>query len=227
MKSRWKWDLAIPIAFILYPSVIATAQTDQIVSRIDGLAWETGGFPPSNGGDVFAAVGTIGLMDESLPFDPENHSYTWYARDLVCVEETTYVTTHWAKYTGGTFSIFEDATPSNHDFGVDPPNSTSPSTFSDGTEYLVGSFGDFTLVFNGATFTGFFFADLTFLGGSAFPQLPYDTRGNWVFTSDIAAPGAIPSGYNLQTSGDIWLWSVDPELALEPTTWGQIKALYR
>jgi hypothetical protein len=115
-----------------------------------------------------------------------------------------------------------DFLPSNHDYGSNPPNATSPSTFTDGiSTYLDGYFTDFTLTFNHATSSGSFVGTLNFTGGDVFPLLA-DPEG-WTFGSDIA--GFSPNGYDLEINGDVYLF-VEP-VSVEASSWGAIKGLYR
>jgi hypothetical protein len=115
-------------------------------------------------------------------------------------------TTRVVTYGGGALTIYVDFLPSNHDYGVNPPNATSPSTFTDGfSTYLDGFFTDFTL---------------TFTGGDVFPLLT-DPDG-WTFGSNIAGFG--PTGYDLELNGDVYLQG---PVSVEPNSWGQIKGLYR
>src|SRR4029434_5094636 len=75
------------------------------------------------------------------PCDTANYSYTWYVRDLSSLGEVIVGTTRVVTYGGGALTIYVDFLPSNHDYGVNPPNATSPSTFTDGfSTYLDGVF---------------------------------------------------------------------------------------
>jgi hypothetical protein len=143
-------------------------------------------------------------------------------RDLLSIGEVIFGTTRVVTYGGGLLTIYVDFLPSNHDYGVNPPNATSPSTFTDGiSTYLDGYFTDFTLTFNHATSSGSFVGTLNFTGGDVFPLLA-DPEG-WTFGSDIA--GFSPNGYDLEINGDVYLF-VEP-VSVEASSWGAIKGLYR
>jgi hypothetical protein len=202
--------------------VMATpAFAQQTILHMSGNSWETGGFPPSDLGDEFQAVGILNDIGPELIWDTENYSYTWYVRDVSSLAEVIVGTTRVVTYGGGLLTIYVDFLPSNHDYGVNPPNATSPSTFSDGfSTYLDGFFTDFTLTFNHATSTGSFVGTLTFTGGDVFPLLG-DPDG-WTFGSNIAGFG--PTGYDLELNGDVYL---DTPVSVEPQSWGAIKSLYR
>lgn len=209
------------LLLLAFAASSAFAQTEQIL-HMSGNSWETGGFPPSNLGDTFAAVGILNDIEAPLVWDTANYSYTWHVDGLSSIGETIFGTTRVVTYSGGSLGIYVDLLPSNHNYGVNPPNATSPSTFTDGfSTYLTGNFTDFTLTYNHATSTGSFVGNLTFTGGDVFPLLAQPD--GWTFGSDIA--GFSPNGYDLEINGDVYLFT-DP-VSVEPQSWGGIKGLYR
>jgi len=197
------------------------AMGEQTILYMSGNSWETGGFPVSDLGDEFQAVGILNDIDAPLVWNTAQYSYTWYMRGLISGGESINGTTHIVTYNGGQFTIYVDNLPSNHDYGVNPPNATSPSTFTDGiSTYLDGVFGDLTLTFNAATSTGSFAGELTFTGGDVFPLL--DDPTGWTFGANIA--GFSPEGYDLELNGQVFLQGPS---SVESSTWGSIKSLYR
>lgn len=197
----------------------AIAQQNQIL-HVSGHSWEDGGFPPSNPGDVAYIVGDLNDIEDPLVWDTANYSYTFYVRSLVAIGESNVGGTRVAPYTGGLFTIYVDWLPSNGDFGINPPNLTSPSTFTDGISvYLDGFFQDFTLTYNDLTQSGSFTGTLNFTGGDVFPLLTATT--GWTFGANLA--GVSPTGYDLQMNGDVFLAVV----GVEDESWGGIKSLYR
>lgn len=208
------------VAFaLLVTAGMASAQTEQIL-HLSGHSWEDGGFPPSNPGDVLSIVGILNDIEEPLVWNTDSYSYTLYMSDLVGLGETVFGTTRVAEYTGGDLAVYVDWLPSNHDYGINPPNATVPSTFTDGiSTYLVGFFTDFTLTFNEATASGSFVGGLTFTGGDVFPLL--SSTDGWTFGANIA--NVSPTGYDLQMNGDVFLTVV----SVEEESWGGIKSLYR
>lgn len=204
---------------LLLAASVASAQTEQIL-HVSGHSWEDGGFPPSNVGDVLSVVGILNDIEEPLVWDTSNYSYTLHIFDLVALGETVFGTTRVAQYSGGGMTVKVDWLPSNHDYGVNPPNATAPSTFTDGiSTYLNAVFTDFTLTFNEATASGSFVGGLTFTGGDVFPLL--SSTDGWTFGANIA--NVSPTGYDLQMNGDVFLEVV----SVEEDTWGGIKSLYR
>jgi hypothetical protein len=206
---------------LLLLAAVTPAFAQETILHMSGNSWETGAFPPSNLGDELQAVGILNDIEAPLVWDTANYSYTWCVRDLSSLGEVIVGTTRVVTYGGGALTIYVDFLPSNHDYGVNPPNATSPSTFTDGfSTYLDGFFTDFTLTFNHATNTGNFVGTLTFTGGDVFPLLT-DPDG-WTFGSNIAGFG--PTGYDLELNGDVYLQG---PVSVEPNSWGQIKGLYR
>ena len=206
---------------LLLLTAATPAFAQETILHMSGNSWETGAFPPSNLGDIFEAVGILNDIEAPLVWDTENYSYTWNVKELASLGEVIVGTTRVVTYGGGALTIYVDFLPSNHDYGVNPPNGTSPSTFTDGfSTYLDGFFTDFTLTFNHATNTGNFVGTLTFTGGDVFPLLT-DPEG-WTFGSNIAGFG--PTGYDLELNGDVYLQG---PVSIEPNSWGSIKGLYR
>jgi hypothetical protein len=141
-------------------------------------------------------------------------------RDLVSVGESVFGTLHYVSFSGGLLTIYVDWLPSNHDYGINPPNGTSPGTFSEGiSTYLDGYFTSFDMTFNSASASGSFSGQLTFTGGDVFPLL--NATDGWTFGANIA--GVSPEGYDLELNGDVFLTIV----AVEDESWGGIKSLYR
>jgi hypothetical protein len=206
---------------LLLLTAVTPAFAQETILHMSGNSWETGAFPPSNLGDIFEAVGILNDIEAPLVWDTENYSYTWNVKELTSLGEVIVGTTRVVTYGGGALTIYVDFLPSNHDYGVNPPNGTSPSTFTDGfSTYLDGFFTDFTLTFNHATNTGNFVGTLTFTGGDVYPLLT-DPEG-WTFGSNIAGFG--PTGYDLELNGDVYLQG---PVSIEPNSWGSIKGLYR
>jgi hypothetical protein len=209
------------LAALLALAAPAAFAQEEVILHMSGNSFETGGFPPSDLGDEFQAVGILNEIEEPLIWDTANYSYTWFVRDLSSIGEVVFGTIRHVTYAGGLFTIYVDFLPSNHDYGSNPPNATSPSTFTDGiSTYLDGNFSDFQLTFNHATNTGSFVGTLNFTGGDVFPLLT-DPAG-WTFGSDIA--GFSPNGYDLELNGDVYFYA---SVGVEADSWGAIKSLYR
>jgi hypothetical protein len=211
----------IVASFALASILAAPAGATQSIIRVTGEAWETGGFPPSVVGDELQAVGTVTDISAPLFWQPDLHSYTFYIRDLISVGDAVFGTTHVVSYSGGQLTFYRDSLPSDADYGVNPPNSTSPSTFTNGDAiYLDGLFTDFVEVYDTASGSGSFSGTLNFTGGIVYPHLT-DPNG-WSFGSNIS--GFSPQGYDLQLNGNVY---ANGPIAVDPQSWGAIKNLYR
>ena len=201
--------------------IVAPVSAQQAVIQISGQAWETGGFPSSDVGDELQAVGIVNDIDAPLFWQPTLNSYTFYVEDLVSLGESVFGNTHVVNYSGGTLSIYRDNFPSNHDYGINPPNATSPSTFIDNTAvYLSGVFTDFTLTYNTATSSGSFAGTLNFTGGLVFGNLI--NPNGWTLGSDIQ--GFSPTGYDLQLNGSVY---TNGPVSTDEVSWSRTKNLYR
>ncbi len=213
--------VAIGSALLLLAFSSIPAKAVETILFTAGNAWETGGLPTSEPGDELQAVGLLTDIRLPLVWNTASYSYTWYLRGLLSTGETLNGTTHIATYSGGTITFYVDSKPSNHDYGVNPPNATSPSTFTDGiSTYLEGSFEEFTLTLNEATSQGAFTGTITFTGGDVFGLLTSPT--GWTFGSNLS--GFSPEGYDLEVNGEVFLQGPS---SVDETSWGGIKGLYR
>jgi hypothetical protein len=204
----------LALALLLATAGLVLAQEEQILF-VSGNAWEDGGFPGSILGDNLSSVGILNDIAHPLVWDTANYSYTWYMRDLVSEGETVFGDLHVVTYTGGLFTIYVDWLPSNHDYGINPPNATVPSTFQDGiSTYLDGFFTDFTLNFNVLSQSGTFNGTLTFTGGDVYPLL--NATEGWTFGSNLA--GVSPTGYDLQLNGSLRSQTICSELLTQDTS---------
>lgn len=122
------------------------------------------------------------------------------------------------------FRIYEDAA-NNGSYGVNPPNGTTPSTFTDGTLFLGADVNTMVLVYDYNTAQGNFEGLATLDEGSALWVVAPSRRAGWVLGGQAGQPnGSIPAGYVNQISGEMQIPSVVPAAH---KTWGQIKTLYR
>jgi hypothetical protein len=218
---RW-----FPVFAVALIALFASTASGQTIIAYNGNSWEDGGFPPSNVGDVFYAVGDITDVFPPLTWDTSLYQYTWYAWGATSLGESVNGSEVTAVYTGGQYQIYvDDFEPigTDRDYGVNPPNATSPSTFIDATadpNYLHGNFNFFQVVFNTGSNTenkenSLFFDSGTFVNNVG-------TQDGYTFVATVGPP-APPGGYSLEGAGDIFL---TPN-ATESSTWGQLKALYQ
>jgi hypothetical protein len=188
-----------------------------------GFGWEDGGFPPSNPGDQLFVTSVGVSADAIFGVDLGTEELTIYVYGLISTGEIPIGGgTNVVAYTGGFLEIYRDSA-QNADWGINPPNATAPSTFTDGTLFFKGAFVDFTL-FLGASGGGSFEGNLNGIGGELIDDVctgcAYTVGG--AFTTDVGAQ--IPEGYDLQIDG---VFEIEATVSTEETTWGNMKALYR
>lgn len=221
------------IGLVLLP-VALVAQETQTILDFTGFMYEVDntpgevGFPPSNFGDVMAGVGYIESMSQPLIWSPDDYQYTIYISDLVSDGEfdigagTFYIT-----YSGGFVDViaqrYDDPGYTSPDYGVEPPNATAPSTFTDGDIYLHGEFYSFYMLYYPTLHVGNFEGLINWTLHPDLGEL-FNPEGN-VFAGTVdplAAP--VPDGYDLEMDGHV---TFDPTIPTEASTWGNVKNLYR
>ncbi len=191
-----------------------------------GYAWETGGFPPSDAGDVLIFTGVGNYADPVFGVDigpGGTEELTFYMYDLVSTGEVDIGGgTLMINYTGGLLEIYRDSA-MNADWGINPPNPTSPSTFIDGTLFFLGSFTSMTMFLNpvsGGSYEGF----LNGLGGTMIDEVCTGCVYTWGGSFVPASTGAqVPDGYDLQVDG---VFEIEEAVSTEDTSWGSVKALF-
>ena len=162
-------------------------------------------------------------VDPSLGIDLNAIEVTFYAFDLVSTGEFTDGSGNTViAYTGGTLEVYQDLS-QDADWGVFPPNATSPSTFNNGTLLFRGPFNDFTIVLQPSG-AGAYEGHLDGVAGLLLSVLCSDCGYTWggAFTEDTGAQ--IPDGYDLQLDGS---FEVDIPVTTETSNWSQVKSLYR
>jgi len=194
------------------------------LSAIDyfGYAWETGGFPPSNAGDVLVFTGVADFADPIFGVDLANEELTFYMYDLGSAGEVDIGGgVVMINYVGGFLEIYRDAA-MNADWGIAPPNPTSPSTFMDGTLYFQGSFNSLTVFLNPGG-DGAYEGSLDGIGGEMIDSVCTECVFTWGGNFVGAAGAQIPDGYDIQVDG---VFQIEQAVPTEGTTWGSVKALF-
>lgn len=193
-------------------------------STIDyyGYAWETGGFPPSNAGDVLVFTGVADFADPIFGVDLANEELTFYMYDLGSAGEVDIGGgVVMINYVGGFLEIYRDAA-MNADWGIAPPNPTSPSTFMDGTLYFQGSFNSLTVFLNPGG-DGAYEGSLDGIGGEMIDSVCTECVFTWGGNFVGATGAQIPDGYDLQVDG---VFQIEQAVPTVGTTWGSVKALF-
>ena len=188
-----------------------------------GYGWEDGGFPPSNPGDVMYYVAVGQSADAIFGVDLGTEELTVYIYDLVSTGEVPVGGgTNMISYVGGFMEIYRDGA-MNADFGINPPNATVASTFTDGNLFFKGEFVDFT-AFIGATGGGSFEGTLNGIGGSMIDDVCTGCAYTWGGEFTSGAGAQVIEGYDLQMDG---VFEIEAAVPVEESSWGSLKALYR
>jgi hypothetical protein len=157
-----------------------------------------------------------------ITVDFDNNEYTFYFQSTIqTITAGAYTTTY--NYADATFTMYEDPA-KNGDYGTNPPNGTSPSTFQDGTAILTGTLSNITRIDYNAGFPEpTIVANCTFTGGTRFGELVQGN--NWTFHGGLSSNFllGIPTGYQRNWATKIIF---SGPLPAESSTWGNIKALY-
>ncbi|MBU8871713.1 MAG: hypothetical protein KOO60_12675 [Gemmatimonadales bacterium] len=214
--SRLFVFIAVFIALLALPAYSQIQQIDYI-----GFGWETGGFPASEVGDELSFTGIVDYLDPGFEVDLVDYQMTFHVYGLLSQGEIDMGYWTMINYSGGYLEIYQD---SNHngDFGINPPNATSPNSFVDGELFFAGEFTDFVLFFT-PDGNGSFEGNLNGINGSMLESSCEDCVYLWGGAFTWAASAQLIEGYDLQIDGAL---DVDAAVASEPTTWGSVKALY-
>ncbi len=220
------WSTLPPLSQLLLLLLLALASLPAQAQYADidylGYGWETGGFPPSEDGDVLVFTGVADLVDPVFGVDLSQDELSFHAYDLVGTGEVDIGGGYtMIAYAGGMLDIYLDDTP-DADWGIDPPNATSPSTFTDGILFFRGSFLDFA-IYMAPDGSGSYEGHLDGLAGQVLDDVCADCVYTWGGAFAPAAGAQIPQGYDLQMDG---VFQLDEAVADRPTTWGAVKSLY-
>ena len=224
-----KTPIALLVVAIL--GLAPVAHADVKIVDFQGHAWEDGGFLPSNIGDVLHFVGVTVEVDAIFGIDLNTEELTVYVTDLVSTGQVDIGGGWYAvSYSGGILELWND-TPGNFAYGINPPNATAPSTFVDGALLLRGTFNNFSLYYGPTAtpgaFTGSYSSDITWTAGSALADVQGIENDGFTFggvLNPVAASGSVPEGYDLQVDGKVEITVIT---AVEETTWGGVKNLFR
>ena len=221
MHSLRLTPLALVVVLVL--GLAAPAHGIQIADYL-GYAWLSTGWPPVNVGEDFTFVGAADAVDPLAGVDLATEEVTFHIHGLELMLVSTDdpapgFTTYY--YSGGMLDMYRDAS-KNADWGINPPNLTSPSTFIDGVLMLHASFTSFGITVDptgagsyGGAADGLSGELITTCTGCIF------TWGG-TFSADIGAQ--IPEGYDLQLDG---ILDIDPTVPVEDSqAWGALKASF-
>lgn len=217
--------LVAAFALLAYAPV---TQAQTLLFDYVGFDYQTpSNVPFGDPGTSYTGVGTVPFLFAPLTSDTNNNEYTYVMSGLVPSGfPQVFGQFKIINYTAGTITLYEDAKlgGTTADFGVNPPNPTVPSTFTDGTPILVGSLTNFQFVLDTASGTGSFEAVFTVTGGAQLANFPLNQRKGWTFSGATVNALNIPQGYAHQVDGQTFL---DAPVSARKTSWGRLKAGYR
>ncbi len=201
----------------------ATSASAALIDFV-GFGWEQGGINPSTSGDVLDITATTSQIDALFGVDLSGAEVTLHFYDLVSNGEFHDPVSGWTiiSYSGGMVDVRSD--PSfDADWGVFPPNATSPATFDNGELLFRGSFTSFTLTL-AANGSGALEGMADGIAGSQLANIcsgcAYGFAG--VFTASTGAQ--LLDGYDMQIDGTLDINSSVPVAAA--SSWGNVKSLY-
>jgi len=215
--------LSAVMAFLTSSAALA----QNAIIDYQGYAWETGGVPPSNSGDVLSIVGVVDAIDSRFGVNFAVEEVTLYVTGLSSSGQVDLGGGILSvSYTGGSIDLYRDPL-KDHDYGVNPPNPTAPPTFVNGALFLGGTFSSFFLFFDQNTGSGAYEGNVTFTSGSGLTTLNQIQANGYTFGGVLnsnAAGGNVPTGYDLQVDGVI---EVEVIVGVQQKSWSEIKGLYR
>ena len=206
------------------------ARADQFLADFRGFDYEDPNSTPGFGnvGDGYNSLGDVVQVNPALlTADFANNQYTYQFKDLAAIATESAPPFLFVFYSPGRFRIFEDPIGSgtNRDYGINPPNATAPSTFTDGTLILGGVVTNFTLTLDLTNNNGAFNGDITFDEGSQQGSIPPASLNGWTFAGLTSGSGTgTPEGYSHQVDGQV---RVPGPVPARPTSWGKVKDLFR
>lgn len=199
-------------------AAFSASAVDYAIIDYVGFAWEDGGIPSSNPGDVLAFTAVATGIDAIFGVDLQSEEVTVYVYGLVSLGEVPSPPFTYISFSGGNIEVYADPL-NDHDWGTFPPN-PQLGTFTNGTLLLSGMFTSFDLALDGNV-SGNFQGFIDGVGGtvaSACTGCEFTFGG--AFGRDIAQ---VPDGYDLQIDGQLY---VDEAVSTEETSFGAVKALY-
>jgi hypothetical protein len=180
--------------------------------------------PPEGVGTVTTVVGRLEPpvgFSYPISLDFTNNEYTFYFQTTITSVTPGPLTTTYV-YANAALCIYEDPS-KNSNYGVSPPNATSPSTFRDGTLILSGTLSGLTRLDDNMGFQEpSIVGTCDFAGGTRLGDL---TVTEWTYHGGLSTNPSlgIPFGYRHR-----WATKMVPAtpVTVEETTWGAVKSLY-
>ncbi len=210
--------LAIAAAVVL---IVAVAWADVPLLGFNGYDY----WNPAN---CYNAVGEVTEMNATyLTYDYGTNEYTFYLSNMcvATVDSLTYPGFKLITFSTGYFDVYEDpiAGGTAFDYGINPPNATAPSTFTDGTAIIGGDLNGMTITWNTTTGAASLSGMVDLNRGSQLANIPVDQRSGWTLAGLRGNTPGMPDGYNWQIDGHL---SITEPTPTRSSTWGQLKHQY-
>jgi hypothetical protein len=195
--------IPLVLAAILFLFPDSSRARELVLLDFLGYGWETNAFPPSESGDVLEIPVVVDNLSKALGINLEDEELTGRMSGLVSegAQELS-PGLFLVHYSGGELTFHRDPS-QDHDFGVDPPNATSPSTFVNGTLCLRGELQDFRLYYHEPTGAGSMEATVVFTEGECLSALSALDPVGFTFGGFLtrSSNGAVVEGYDMQLDG--------------------------
>jgi len=220
------------LVLMAFACVVTTtaSRADSLLFDYLGFDYETNSQPGGFGGagSGYVGLGTVPFLFAPLTSDTNNNEYTFMIDGLTSTGYITAGIYRIISYSGGTIAVYRDAKVGGFsvpaDFGVNPPNGTAPSSFTDGEKILEGTLTNFQFVLDTTNGTGSFEAIFNVTGGTQLGNFPINQRAGWTFSGSSGRALNIPTGYSHQIDGQTFL---NGPVAARRTSWGKLKASFR
>ena len=214
-------------------AVPALAQNDVFLLGFTGFDYEDSNSDPVNYlalGEGYKALGFVTEFGTYIaPYvNPVANEYTFFYYDLTV--QSRYFDGDYleVQFTNpGRARFYEDSRSGGTaaQYGINPPNLTAPSTFTDGVLFLGGRIENFVLAYDYRATQGSFVGNVSFDEGSLLGYIPVAQRNGWTLGGLAGRPNeTVPPGYVNQISGECRIPGPTPATH---KTWGALKALYR
>jgi len=178
-------------------------------------------------GAPWTSMTALGYVNQENPvyldFSFDTHEYTFVLEvEGLSAIDTVFTFVVWT-YSGGTLDVYCDPILGGTlaDYGSDPPNVTSPSTFGDGEVVLGGDIDYVQIITNTSTGHTSSSGRLTLSRGSRLSNIPDTRRPQTTFDWWLDRSSPRPVGYPAEFDGGVYFDFVS--LPVESRTWGSIK----
>jgi hypothetical protein len=181
---------------------------------------------PSN---CYNAAGYVPSVNSTyLNFDYGTNEYTFFL-DSLCVaniDSLSFPGFYYITFMGGGFDVYGDSLAGGTaaDYGVNPPNATVPSTFTDGENVLGGNLSQMEIYWDLTTGEADLSGMVDLNRGTQLGNIPPDQRSGWTLAGLRANTPGMPMGYSWQIDGSLYISEPTPT---QKTSWGKLKQHYR